>query len=356
VDGRWFDGRYSGVVSYITGLYNALSLDPNINITIVGNNIDAIKKSLNENISIIKLARKSEFLRLNYDIPKLIKQYNFDYAHFQYVCPIIKSCKYVVTIHDLLFLDFMKYFPKKFIIKNSIAFFLSSKLADLLLTVSQYSRQKISFHFSHDIKKIFITPNGISKSYENTLDKVLKNDIVPDNQYLLFVSRIENRKNHILLVKSFVELKLYKAYSLVLVGSKTFEVNQLDDYLKQLSIRIKKKIIFLKSVSNNDLLSLYKHTELFVFPSIAEGFGIPPLEAINAGAKTICSNQTALADFNFMKDYQFNPYNLSDLKNMIIKGLNDKSYPIIKYQNFVKKKYEWIRIANNFKKLLINNL
>ena len=204
VDGRWFDSYYSGVTTYLKGIYNAVAKDQNFAITIIGSDIVKLKKEFPSNVSFIELQSKSKIKRLYYDIPKIITKYKFDYAHFQYICPISKRCKYIVSLHDILFLDFRGAFPLSFIIKNTLLFYLSAKRADMLLTLSEYSKQRISHYFKISNDEIHIVPCGVLECFNDSSD-------LPDvcrkysiKKYILFVSRLEPRKNHIALLKSFV--------------------------------------------------------------------------------------------------------------------------------------------------------
>lgn len=353
VDGRWFDSYYSGVSTYIKGLYNSLAGDNNIEVTIVGSNIDKLRLEFPVNIKFIQLDSRCNLKRLNYDIPKIIRKYNFDYAHFQYICPIWKPCKYIVTLHDLLFLEFKKSFPLSFIIKKGFLFYLSSVRCDLLLTVSDYSKRQIVRFFKIEPDKIHITPNGI-------LEKFINNNISVDvkskyniGDYILYVSRLEPRKNHLLLIKSFVDLKLYSKFQLLLIGKLTIPVPGLEDYLISLERSIRNQIIFIENASEEDLHGFYSNTSLFVYPSLYEGFGIPPIEALACGSKTICSNATALADFDFLSNYQFDPNSAEQLKQKMLFSLSDELYPIDLVKSRVIETYNWNTISDSFKKILI---
>lgn len=355
VDGRWFDSYYSGVSTYIKGLYNDLSKDQNFEITIIGSNIAKLKEEFPKNIKFIQLNSRFNLKRLYYDIPKIIKENNFDYAHFQYICPISKPCRFIVTLHDLLFLEYKKSFPLTFILKNSFLFYISSLRADMILTVSEYSKKQIIKIFRTCPNKIYITPNGILSKF---CEEVKSNDIKTKyniGEYILYVSRLEPRKNHLGLIKSFVELELYNNYQLVLIGKKTISNVNLDKYINSLSDTIKSKIVFIENTSEEDLHGFYSNASLFAYPSLSEGFGIPPIEAISCGTKTICSNATALIDFDFLSTYQFNPNNLNELKDKIIFALNDKSYPIDDYKSIINERYNWSNISNSYKLLLTND-
>lgn len=353
VDGRWFDSYYSGVSTHIKGLYNGLARDSNIEVTIVGSNVSKLRLEFPINVKFIQLESRFKLKRLYYDIPKLIREHNFDYAHFQYICPIWKTCKYIVTLHDLLFLEYKKSFPLSFILKNSFLFYLSSVRCDLVLTVSDYSKKQIVRYFKIKPDKIHITPNGILEKYiskDNSVDVKNKYNM---GDYILYVSRLEPRKNHLLLIKSFVDLKLYNKFHLLLIGKLTIPVQGLDDYLNSLERCIRDQIIFIENTSEEDLHGFYSQASLFVYPSLYEGFGIPPIEALSCGTKTICSNATALADFDFLSNYQFDPSSAEELMQKTLFSLNDDLYPIDLIKSRVIERYNWNTISDSFKKILI---
>lgn len=355
VDGRWFDSYYSGVTTYLKGIYNVIARDPDFDITIIGGNSAQLANEFPHHVTLMELRSNSNSKRLFWDIPGIIKKYGFDYAHFQYICPLIKQCKYIVTLHDLLFLDFKGSFPVHFIVKRALLFYLSAKRADILLTVSDFSRERIAHHFKIPKDKIHVTPNGVLERYRDIDqgDEFKRNYRI--GRYILFVSRIEPRKNHLALIKAFLELQLYKEYTLVFVGKKTIPVREMDRYIDTLPMEIRNRIVFIDKLSEQELKSCYEHASLFVYPSLSEGFGIPPLEAISLGAKTICSNTTALRDFDFLSAYQFAPNNASELKSRMLYALHDANYPMHEFQTIIRARYNWENIGEKLKKILVDD-
>ena len=136
-----------------------------------------------------------------------------------------------MTVHDLLFLDFPQYFPLSYRLKNGFMFWKSARRADVLLTVSEYSKDEIYRHFKIAKNKIGVTFNGVLLP-EKDLPKTEVRERLGLRKYILTVSRIEPRKNHISLLKAFVEMKLYNdGYKLVFVGGYDWSNREFDDYL-----------------------------------------------------------------------------------------------------------------------------
>ncbi len=354
VDCHVFDGNFQGTTTYLKGLYSELLKDKNTQFFFGAYNTAFLKTifGVHDNLTYVSYKAKNKFYRLLFDAPRIIKKKKIDYAHFQYVVPPIKACKYIVTIHDVLFLDFPEYFPLSYRLKNKFLFKTSAKRSDLVLTVSEYSKQQIQKHF--DIEKVTITSNAIDSVYyeeynKNEVQKQVREKFNATN-YFLYVSRWEPRKNHDRLLKAFVENKCYKTYSLVFVGDKTIENKVYNHYYASLPDKIKATILSFNNVNYQDLILLVRGSALSIYPSIAEGFGIPPLESLAARIPTICSNTTAMADFQFFGDCLFNPLDLTDLKNKIEIGLKDTQ--IDQKRNQMETKFTWQFAAEQFKKAI----
>jgi glycosyltransferase involved in cell wall biosynthesis len=348
VDAHVFDNSFQGSSTYIKGLYLSLVDHPDFEITLAAVDIEKLKKEFkDERFKFVTLPSGSKIKRLLFDFPKIIKTHRYDFAHFQYIVPFRKHCKFINTIHDVLFIDYPEYFPLGYRLSRKPLFYFSSKLSDIVCTVSEFSKRALIRNYQIDEKKITVTPNAVNVVVDQSVDVKSKFLL---NQYILFVSRMEPRKNHFLMLKSFVDLKLYEqGYKMVFVGrTKDIYTPLYENYLKSIPEIAEKYIVNLENVSEAELRSLYEQADLFVYPSLAEGFGIPPLEAAVANCKVLCSNQTAMQDFNFFGNYLFDPNNTEEFKSKVIQVLSDKDYPFQKIREAVLKKYNWHTSAEIF--------
>lgn len=345
VDCHVFDKGFQGTRTYIQGLYLELIKDKTKHFVFAAHDIDNLKSvfGVQENISYSKYYFKNSVARLLVEIPFLIKKNKTDFAHFQYRIPPIKWCNYLVTTHDVLFQDFPDYFPKWNRIQSYWSYKFSAKRAAIVFTVSEYSKDRITEHL--DVQNCIVMPNGVETSFFKEYSKAaVKAQIEKEygfSNYILCVSRWEPRKNQQLLLKSFLKLGLQRQYYLVFIGDSTFKNEAFDSIYNKVSKEDKEKIIFLGKVSFDSLQNLIRAANLSVYPSIAEGFGIPPLEAIAAGTPAITSDATAMADFDFLSDYSFDPKKELEFEQLLLKYSNDKTPPLETLKKTIQERYNW---------------
>lgn len=353
VDAHVFDDSLQGSRTYLKGLYRELIVrEKTITFFFGASDIANLRNEFgeSENVRFIKLPSGNKYLRLLFYIPFIILRYRIDIAHYQYISPFFKFSVEILTIHDVLFLDFPELFPVSYRFRNKLLFKRSALRADYLLTVSEYSRSRISEHFKINKSKIHVIPNGVS----NDFFEILNNDQGIRSRYnltryILYVSRIEPRKNQILLLKAFTELRLWeKGYKLVFLGARALPYEDLDDTLSRLQDEIKDNVLFIPGAYGAELRSLYQNCSLFVYPSLAEGFGIPPLEAVASGVPVLCSERTAMCDFSFLGDKLFDPDSSEELKTKMLESLSTGKIQQDKEIEHVRVYYNWKNSAERF--------
>ncbi len=342
IDCHVFDGSFQGTTTFIHGIYQEMAKNSNADFYFAGDNIPLLESRFGkaDNIHYIKYRYHNKFLRLLVDIPQILKQYKIDLAHFQYIAPPVRICPYIVTVHDVLFLDFPEYFPASYRLKNKFLFKWSAKRARIVTTVSEYSRQKIKQHFG--IENIVLTPNAVEEVFfEDYNKKSIQEEVSRKfnlENYIIYISRHEPRKNHRRLLQVFAD-EFAKEYQLLFIGDKAIPDPEFDHLYASLPVEITSKIKMLGKVAFPDMLMLLRGAAVSVYPSVAEGFGIPPLEAAAAQIPSVCSNTTAMADFSILGDALFDPLNEKEMAQKIRQAM--ATADTAKISEAVRETFNW---------------
>ncbi|MBP5398195.1 MAG: glycosyltransferase family 4 protein [Bacteroidales bacterium] len=327
-----------------------------------------------DNVHFVRLSNRGKVRRLLFEYPRIIRRNGIDFAHFQYNAPPLKCllghraseggrCKTVVTLHDVLFKDFPSFFPLRYRLTKSVLFSLSAWRADMLLTVSEYSRQSIARHFHIPEKKMYVTPNAVTKDFY-AIDKRAAREFADARgvgKYLLYVSRFEPRKRQDLLLKTYLEMRLWEqGYDLVFVGRKTLEMPSFDALMEGMLQEVRSHITICYQAPYEELKYWYGAASLFVYPAEAEGFGIPPLEAGAVGIPCICSKRTAMGDFRF---FGANHIDCTDeqllqerIRALLGIGQEAENAHVEEVRMQIANTYDWETIARKFFVPLQSNL
>lgn len=325
IDLHVVDGIFQGSRSHVIEIFSrVVSICPDIEFYLFLENIDSLKKISDNfmlpNVHLIHMPHSNPIKRLCVQLPKLQKTYKLDLLHTQYVSPIPSYCKTMITLHDILFESHPQYFSTMFNIRSKILMRLSAARASHIFTVSEFSKKEIISRYHIKNEKISVIYNGVDKSkfYPSSdgIDIINKSGLV-SKEYILTVGRLEPRKNHESLIRAYAELDT--EFPLVLIGQKHFGYEHIEKLIK--SLNLKDKIILLENVSNNELSSYYRHAKLFVYPTWAEGFGMPVIEAMASGVPVITSNLTSLPEVVGDAGILVDPSNILEIKKAMEKIL-----------------------------------
>lgn len=236
------------------------------------------------------------------------------------------QCKKVITVHDLIpyimpetvgrgyLLKFLREVPN--IIQN----------VDGIITVSEYSKRDILKFFPIDPNKIFVTPLAADSIYRPLGKGYCKNLVSSKynitKPFILYIGGFSARKNVKALINSFIKIipNANEDYNLVIAGAK----KDLGEYLSTEYSYLASKIIFTGFIPQEELPIFYNACEVFVYPSLYEGFGLPPLEAMSCGAPVITSNITSIPEVVEDSGLLINPYSEDELTQSLEKLLTDE--------------------------------
>lgn len=248
------------------------------------------------NAQVVHMPHANPFVRLVVELPRLVRRHGIDLLHTQYICPPAVSCANAVTIHDILFEEYGRYFSPFLRLRSKLLFRISARRARMVFTVSEYSRKQLHLRYGIDSDAISTIPNGADLtrffSGPDGAELVAALGLSP-GEYLLTVGRLEPRKNHPGLLRAYAQLPTPRP-RLLIVGQRDFGYRHIFDLTRQL--QLEQDVQFLETADNALLAALYRHCKAFLYPTFAEGFGLPVVEAMASGAPVITSNSTALPE------------------------------------------------------------
>ncbi|MBC2579905.1 glycosyltransferase family 1 protein [Clostridium sp. DJ247] len=294
-----------------------------------GPDYDSYKHS---NTKIIMTSNKHhKFFEQNY-FPNNLAKENADIYHIpQNGIGISEKilCKTVVTIHDLI-----PYILPETVGKGYLSKFLDQipkiiNISSGILTVSECSKRDILKFFPIDESKIFVTPLAADEQYK-PLDKIDSMNIVKKlynitKPFILYIGGFSPRKN----VKSLISAysKIYKNikqdYELVIIGATKEDGNSLKKLIVDMGIESKVK--FTGFVTEELLPVFYNACDVFVYPSLYEGFGLPPLEAMSCGTPVITSNISSIPEVVGDGGILIDPFDVDELVSSLEKLLNHEN-------------------------------
>jgi glycosyltransferase involved in cell wall biosynthesis len=295
----------------------------------------------------------SRLARLGWAASKRLKETKSDCYHVQFVAPLLKTCQEVVTIHDVLFETHPQFFPRSTQFTLAPLIRRSARRASLILTISEYSKRMIMDRWGIPEDRIALTPNAVDPLMFNPGDPLHSRQLVKDTyqleDYILSVGRIEPRKNHQSLVHSYAHLKAQgkSLPKLVFVGGKDFGYRDLASLIQEKGLE--KDVVFLHAISDQMLPHLYRAALVMAYPSFAEGFGIPPLEAMACGCPVITSGSTALGEVVGKAGWLIDPEKWPTVADALLEAIQAPSIRLSHIESGLIQatKYSWEKSARN---------
>lgn len=260
--------------------------------------------------------------------------------------PLYTPCPEIISILDLSYKYFPDLFKKKDLLQLNIWGKYSLKKSAKALTISESSKRDIINEYGISEAKIKVIPVGIKENLTIMERSEFNKKYNVKNPYILYVGTLQPRKNIVRLVEAFSKIsKTQKELELFIVGRKGWNYDEILNSPKK--FEVENKVRFLDSVEDNDLPAFYKNAELFVLPSLYEGFGLPILEAMKYGCPVVTSDISSLPEAGGDAAIYFDPENVEDIMQKIVNVLNDKDLKsrMIRRGHEQIKKFSWEKSA-----------
>ncbi len=360
IDGRKIETPLSGIGRYTKNLLTHISMVDKDNQYIVLQNRDFKEKMpLAENFRTVIVDYPAYSIRSLFLLHKILHREKIDLFHSPFIsAPLFTNCKVILTVHDLIPLKFARSFEKgknlswlfrKFIFK--LILLILTKKAKCIITdswVSKKALERTGRSLSKKIKVVHPAAEEIFKkiSNENKIEET-KAKFNSERKLILYLGMIRPHKNLIRLLKA-LNLLIYEKNQrcyLVIGGGKETDLFFLKGMAEKLGVS--KHVFFTGDLTDNEVVTLINTADVFVFPSLEEGFGLPPLEAMACGTPVITSNVSSLPEVVGDAALLVDPYNVQEIANAIQRLLTDerlKEELIIKGFERVKK-FSWEKAA-----------
>lgn len=380
IDARFYGGEQSkGLGRYTQKLIEQLAQEDTENEYIIFLQEDGFKNWNNPNKNFIPVLAPYRWYTLAEQIymPRVIKKAQVDIMHFPHFnVPLLYRKPFIVTIHDLIILRFptqrattlgpllyaLKHAAGKLVMRHA------AYSSEHIITVSEFSKKDIIDYYH-------IAPEKITVTYEaaESSEKIAVNDQSSEvlqkyaitKPYLLYVGNAYPHKNLEALLSVMALMKKMQQtqhesdtlpYQLVFVGKQDYFYERLVQQTQQMGLQ--DSVQFAGFVPDADLPSLYTNAFAYIFPSLYEGFGLPPLEAMHYGTPVLASTSSCLPEILGDAALYFNPKDISDILHAVetLSQNTDARTALIEKGYTQIQKYSWQKMMQHTREIYLHHL
>lgn len=313
-----------------------------------------------DNVEYRVLPACNKFIFMQVRLLKTLNRIKADYYIFlSFQSPILfRKERIINAICDLSCWDCPNTMPPKMVLYYRFTYRMAVKRSWKIITISKFSQERLINKYNLIRKNVPIIYCGLTEIFKNPPSRHnIRNKYELPEHYFLSLSTVEPRKNLQLLIRAYKEIReeMEGIPELVLAGRKGWKLNKIIDGITP---DVKDHIHFTGFVDDEDLPQLYREADLFIFPSIYEGFGLPIIEAMSQGTMVVSSDAASLPEIVGSAGILFKNDDLSDLKDKIyyaLKEANSKSgdegVAARKRNSF---KYDWDTEAEKLCKIIVD--
>ena len=331
-------------------LKEKLSFEPRIFLSkdTFGSFLDLDQNGILKRIDILSYKPIYRVIKESFIWPGVLKENKIDLLHspISYI-PFGVKIPSIITIHDLGFFHYPENYTSlrgRFLVKMIAK---SIQKAEKIIAISEFTKHDLVKMFDLNEDKVRVIYSGLDKNFyqkqysEQEINQIKERYRLPD-KYILSVGHLEPRKNYVRLIKAYNRLvRNYQIdHSLVIVGRKNWKFDDIFNLVDDL--KLNEHIVFTEFVNNDDLPAIYQNAEVFVAPSLFEGFGFTPLESMAAGTPVAASDCTAIPEIVGDAGKFFDPYDVDDITEKVYNVLCNKKLQ----QTLIKKGLDNIKRFN----------
>ena len=274
----------------------------------------SLSEPLGENFRAVAEPAPPYSMTEQFRIPFSLRRERIDLFHApHYVLPLLTPCRSVVTIHDCIHLMFPQHLPNRLAYGYARAsFWVATHRSSRILTVSEASKRDILRFFQVPSDKVTVIPNAIDERFgvvptDEEVVRVRERYQLSD-RFVLYAGNVKPHKNLEQLIDAVFILRQegFRNLKLLIIGSEISKYATLRRAVHRYHLH--KHVRFLGFVPTETLAVLYRLADAFAFPSVYEGFGLPPLEAMASGTPVLTSNVSSLPEVVGDAAVLVNPY------------------------------------------------
>lgn len=299
-----FDARmiaWKGVGTYSRSLLKQFAQISDLEVVCFVNRETAVHLPEGKNFTLVELNEEVFSSRYLGKIGQAVNKTGVELFHTPYVvAPSGLNCPLLMTAHDIIPLLFPKSIPS-FRLRRTYKSLLADAVgkADHIITVSTVSQSYLLAHFNLQLAQVSVVLDGVSPEFTPRSEEEIEAVCAKyglGRPHILWLGEFVAHKNVTVLVKAFSALSPHfrSHYTLVLAGEKGGDWSEVKKEAQRAGVD--RLVRFPGFIDENDLPALYSSADLFLFPSLYEGFGLPPLEAMACGTPVICSNSSSLPE------------------------------------------------------------
>lgn len=266
--------------------------------------------------------------------------------------PLFAPCPQVISILDLSYKYFPQLFKKKDLFQLNLWGGYSVRAARKIITISNSAKSDIIREYGISNARVEVVYLGVKEVGGSKMSKKeILNKYSIEKPYILFVGTLQPRKNIVRLIEAYSKLKT-ENLKLVIVGRRGWQYEEI--FASPEKFGVSDSVLFLEDVMDDELPAFYENAEIFVLPSLYEGFGLPILEAFKYGCPVLTSDVSSLPEAGGDAAIYFDPEDISDIAEKIEKVLSDKKLrdDMIKKGHEQVKRFSWEKSAKKVLQVL----
>lgn len=358
---RILNKRHGGPKRFLVNLIESLSkLDRENQYVLIFEQECKLGFKLPKNFEVVVLKTKNIFIFEQILVPRYTRKNDFDiyFVTDPVLSPFVKARKKIVVYHDIIYFEkdqerefkFFENLHHKFMIP------ISAKYTDVNLCVSEFTESRVKELLN--LKNTVVILEGVEKSFKIIKEKEKVEEVIKKYKikrpFLFYIGSLSPRKNVIRIIEAFCKIKKDIPHNLYLLGGYSWRDKEVLDLIDE--VNDDGRIIRGGFIDEQDLPIIYNLAELYMFPSLYEGFGLPILEAQACGCPVLTSEISSMPEVAGDGAILVNPYEVDDIAKGMKKVLNDTELQkdLTKKGSQNIKRFSWEQCAKRVLKVFKN--